>query len=315
MVPNDTITSLAAAARWGVHDPDDLFGGVVPHPFVATKTITHARIGPRARAPIGWSDRFGERVKDIVLPGYSAFASEDARRAGESLLTDGAVRIKPAGGVGGGGQSVVHDMAELDRQLASIGADLIARQGVVLERHLNVERTRSIGLVRVGPLVASYFGTQRTTTNRQGETVYGGSALTVSRGDFDALEALAGCDHDVQRAIACARCYHDAALECFDGMYASRCNYDVIDGHDERGRHHVGVLEQSWRIGGASPAEVAALQALWDDAALNVVHASTVEVHGRLPEVPDNAILYFRGDDPHVGPIVKYAEVHSNVHP
>ena len=58
-----------------------------------------------------------------------------------------------------------------------------------------------------------------------------------------------------------ARAYHEAALTCFAGMLASRSNYDVAEGRDATGRQCVGVLEQSWRLGGASGAEVAALEA------------------------------------------------------
>jgi hypothetical protein len=74
----------------------------------------------------------------------------------------------------------------------------------------------------------------------------------------------------------------------------------------------MGVLEQSWRIGGASGAEVAALEALNDDPALQGVRASTTEVHGPDVPVPDGAILYFSGVDDHLGPITKYAELHRD---
>ena len=95
-------------------------------------------------------------------------------------------------------------------------------------------------------------------------------------------------------------------------MFASRCNYDVAEGCDASGRQYIGVLEQSWRIGGASGAEVAALQALKDDPTLQTVCASTTEVHGPGVAVPEGAILYFSGVDDHLGPITKYAELHRH---
>jgi len=70
-----------------------------------------------------------------------------------------------------------------------------------------------------------------------------------------------------------------------------------------------GVLEQSWRIGGASVAEVAALQALLDDPSLESVRAASVEVHEAQATVPAGATVYFSGVDEHVGPITKYAQV------
>ena len=73
--------------------------------------------------------------------------------------------------------------------------------GVVVERNLVDLRTYSVGQVRVGSLLASYIGTQRTTRSRHGKEVYGGSAIEVARGGFDALEPLT-LDDGARRAIA-----------------------------------------------------------------------------------------------------------------
>src|SRR5215218_5880680 len=59
LVPSDTLVGLDTAAALGVRGEDDLFGGVVPHAFVATKAITHPLVGPNAPAPPGWSPAFG----------------------------------------------------------------------------------------------------------------------------------------------------------------------------------------------------------------------------------------------------------------
>jgi hypothetical protein len=70
------------------------------------------------------------------------------------------------------------------------------------------------------------------------------------------------------------------------------------------------VLEQSWRVGGASGAEVAALELFRAHPALRAVRASTVEVYGGgAPPPPPGAAVYFRGVDEGVGPITKYATV------
>ena len=106
-----------------------------------------------------------------------------------------------------------------------------------------------------------------------------------------------------------ARSYHGAAFACFAGMFASRCNYDVVQGRDASGRQLAGVLEQSWRIGGASGAEVAALQALCDEPGRSRVRAATVEVHAPDAAVPVGATLTFQGIDEHVGPITKYVHL------
>jgi len=309
VVPNDTIVGVDVARRWGIESDDDLFGGVVPFPFVATKVISHPLLDADAPCPPGWDERFAARIADVVLPGYAAFSMRDLRRAALALLPAGRVRIKLAGGVGGRGQYAVADERELDERLASLDAAEVARRGAVVEPDLRRPRTWSVGQLRIGSLQASYFGSQRTTRDRHGADVYGGSSITMALGGFDALEPFVGARASLRRAIGFARTYHEAAFEAFPEMFASRCNYDVVQGTDARGVERVGVLEQSWRVGGASAAELVALHALCDDPGRACACAETVEVHCADPELPDDAIVHFRGVDERLGPIVKYARL------
>jgi hypothetical protein len=106
-VPSHTVVGIEAARSLGICTEGDLFGGVVPYSFIATKTITHPLVDAEAFAPESWSHRFGRRVKDAVPFGFSAFAIDDARRAAALVLERGAARVKPACAVGGRGQSVV----------------------------------------------------------------------------------------------------------------------------------------------------------------------------------------------------------------
>lgn len=311
-VPNDTIVGVELARRWGIESVDDLFGGVVPFPFVATKVITHPLVGDDAARPPGWDGRFAERVADVVLPGYAVFSVKDARRAVRALLPGGAVRLKLASGVGGVGQTVISDERALEACLAQIDAGEIARAGAVVEYHLRETRTWSIGQVRVGALCASYFGTQRTTRNRHGDDVYGGSSITLVRGGFDALAPFVAGNESLRRAVELGRVYHDAAFASFPGMFASRCNYDVVQGVDARGDERLGVLEQSWRLGGASVAELIALHALREQPERSCACAETTEVHADAPELPADAIVHFRGVDPQLGPITKYARLRDD---
>lgn len=308
-VPADTLDS-ETARRLGIRSVQDLFGGVVPHPFVAMKTITHPLIEDALAVPDGWCGEFSQRVDESVLPGWSAFSFEDAQRAGAQLLAIGAVRVKRACGIGGLGQGVVASERDLDRILESIAAEEMKRAGVVLEPNLTDVRTYSVGQVYVAGLLASYWGTQRLTTNHRGEQVYGGSRLTVVRGGFEALAAHC-LDSSARIALAQARTYHCAAKDCFPGFFASRCNYDVAQGVDSCGVRRSGVLEQSWRIGGASGAELLALAAFQRDPALNVVCVSTREVYASDPPIPDGAFVYFNGIDERIGPMAKYAAVEA----
>jgi Protein of unknown function (DUF3182) len=281
----------------------------VPHAFVATKAITHPLVAPDARAPAGWSADLSRRLGDAVLRGFSAFAADDARRAGARLLPQGSVRLKPVRATGGRGQSVVSGEAELEAALAAADAGELSEHGLVLEENLAEVSTHSVGQVRVAGMVATYWGTQRLTPDNTGESVYGGSDLLVARGGFEALLAL-DLSAEARLAVAQARAYDEAAMGCFPEMFASRRNYDVVQGLDAAGRRRSGVLEQSWRVGGASGAEIAALEAFRADPALRAARASTVEEYGEgAPPPPPGATVYFRGVDERVGPITKYATV------
>lgn len=307
-VPTDTLATLDSARELGIHGEQDLFGGVVPYPFIATKTITHPLPDATAYAPKGWSAGFARRVRDVVLPGWSAFTLDDARAAATRLLQTGTVRMKKASGIGGLGQAVIADAAQLEAELQMMNPEELLRDGVVFEQNLSDVVTHSVGQVRVGNLLATYYGTQSLTRNNRGETVYGGSDLTIVRGGFHALLELSFPEEVVQ-AIAQARVYHVAAMTSFAGMFASRCNYDVIQGVDDQGRRRSGVLEQSWRAGGCSGAEVAALAAFRADPSLRTVRASTTEIYGADPVVPPDAEIYFQGIDERTGPLIKYSRL------
>jgi hypothetical protein len=179
----------------------------------------------------------------------------------------------------------------------------------VLEQNLEGVTTYSVGQVRVDGLLATYCGTQRMTTDNKGAMTYGGSDLVIVRGDWDALLGLQLAS-EVWLAIAQVRVY-DAATQEFPGLLASRRNYDVLQGVDAEGRWRSGVLEQSWRIGGASGPEVAALAAFRADPNLRAVHAWCIESFGPGAAPPPGAIVHFHGVDDRAGPVAKYTQVEA----
>src|SRR5215831_3201987 len=67
-IPDDTLL-VDEAQSLGIQGPSDLYGGVVPHPFVKTKAITHPLVDTSAERPPGWSFGFAERINDIVTYG------------------------------------------------------------------------------------------------------------------------------------------------------------------------------------------------------------------------------------------------------
>ena len=304
LVPSGTVVGLREAQALGLCGESDLFGGVVPQAFVETKAITHPLIRPDAAAPVGWSRDFSTQVKGSVLAGYSVFSLEDARDAGRRLLHEGSVRIKPVRATGGRGQQRVDDSDALDQALYALDEQELAEYGLVLEAHLEHVTTFSVGQVRVGGRLASYYGTQRLTEDNAGNEVYGGSDLVVVDGDFEALLAL-DLTETTRLAVSQAQVYDEAASACYRNFFASRRNYDIAQGIDGRGQPRSGVLEQSWRIGGASSAEIAALELFRQGTGARVVRASSLEIYGRERPAPAAATILYQGQDEEVGFVTK----------
>ena len=305
-VPDETL--LAPEARQlGIGSADDLFGGVVPYSFVRTKAITHSLVGGNAERPEGWSDVFAGRIRDVVLPGYTAFSVRDAEQAAAVLLADGCVRVKKPLASGGRGQQRFQTSAELTAALEKLPADELREYGLVLETDLADVATLSIGQVTLDDMTMTYHGTQRLTTDNEGRSAYGGSDLVCVRGGWNALDRLP-LPHDIRHGVAQAKVYDEATCE-YPGFMASRRNYDVGQGLDSQGRWRSGVFEASWRVGGATAAEVAALAAFMEDAAVDVINASSVVAFGEEIEPPPGARVHFQGDDPKLGPMIQYSLV------
>lgn len=307
-IPDDTLDAAQARAL-GIRGPDDCFGGVVPHRFAATKVVSHPLVDDAQRIPPGWPQALGAGLAGAVLPGYSVFSRRDARRACEALLDLGVARLKLARGIGGSGQARLADCAQLDALLAALPDRELATHGAVLEQDLADAVTYSVGSVRCAGIDIAYVGTQHATRNRAGDEVYGGSRLDVIRGGLEMLDGRSPAP-DAARAVHQARAYDAAMADALPGLFASRRNYDVVVGRDRHGRDASGVLEQSWRIGGASPAEVAALEAFAADPSLRGLRVACHERHG-MHVPPPAARVYFDGEDRQLGALIKYAVVES----
>jgi hypothetical protein len=305
-VPSETLLATEACAL-GIQSASHMLGGCVPYPFVASKCITHALIDSASAFPTGWTNNFSDSVHHVTLPGFSAFSKADALIAAQTLLKSSELRIKAPLSRGGNGQKVVNTIEDAERFLQSIDDDDFSEHGVVLEANLRNVITRSIGTVSIGSIQISYCGSQTTTLNARGESVYGGSSLRAVRGGFNNLLQLDWSRPEII-AIEQAMIYDFAADTCFDGFFASRRNYDVAQGYDSHNKFCSGVLEQSWRVGGASPAEIVAMEAFANDPSLVSVRTSCHEVH-RIAEVDDDCVIYFRGEDADVGTITKFARV------
>jgi hypothetical protein len=67
-------------------------------------------------------------------------------------------------------------------------------------------------------------------------------------------------------------------------------------------------------MGGASAAEIAALEAFRANASLDVVRASTTEVYS-TESPPADAVVYFHGIDDHAGAMTKYVRIEPYANP
>lgn len=308
-VPDTTLVGSSALENYGIQNEMDLFGGYAEHDFMPTKAITHGLVSDNAARPAGWTNAFIASVGDATLPGYTAFSGTDLHTAAHLLLEqEKTVRVKPVHATAGRGQVMITTAGEVEMALAGQDAGAISDCGIVLEAHLRDVKTYSVGQFRLPGLTASYIGTQRLTLDNAGVEVYGGSRLCFTRGGFDTLLSL-DLDADHRQAVEMAARYDAAADACYPGFFASRRNYDVAAGLDARGQRRVGVLEQSWRIGGASRAEIAAMEVLGADSSCQYLWAETLEIFGSDEIAPPHAIETFSGQDPDLGLIRKYVMV------
>ncbi|RVD76093.1 DUF3182 family protein [Pseudomonas koreensis] len=308
-LPTQTIVGASQAQTLGINSADDLWGGFVEHDFICTKAISHGLRSHLAHAPQGWAPLFSERVRDVVLDGLTVFALEDARPAAEHLLYSGPIRLKPIHACAGRGQEVINSLDAFDEVLARADAAQLFREGVVLEQDLSKVFTHSVGQSFIGGKVLSYCGDQYLTQDAHGEDVYGGSNLLVVQGGYEQLLALE-LPEEVRLAIGQAQIFDRAADEAYPGFYASRRNYDIAQGLDSNGKPRSGVLEQSWRMGGASSAELAALQSFVNDPQMPAIRVSTVETYSDQT-LPADAIEIYRGPAENSDFLLKYVTVKS----
>jgi hypothetical protein len=275
----------------GIKDEGDLFGGVVTTKLHHDKAILHPLVNGSTTAPGEYSHNFSKAISGAVLPGYTAFIPDDVRKAFTQLQSDGfEVRCKDPSCEGGNGQQIVSDLAQLEYLIAQMSLEKIASEGAVLEPNILDPVTLSIGQIYLDGEYFSYFGDQQSTL-LDGNSTYGGTTLTMFRGDLANLSNRLE-DSTTKTAVDQARVVHDAYSH-YDPTI-SRLNFDVVQGGDTNGNFHSGVVDQSLRIGGASPAEVIAIRELSADATADSV-TTRVAVNWDSPNLPvgEEDVVFF----------------------
>lgn len=307
-VPLATLCGTECGPRLADITEADFLGGWVRDPITATKAIVHP-LAPDEVAPGNWPASFAFAAADLTLSGFTALTRGGAMRAGKKLLENGDVRIKLVSASGGVQQYVVRSSGELLDIVDALTGENGLCDSLVLEENLDEVSTFSVGEISLGGISASYVGEQQLTRNNQGQEVYGGSCLRVFRGKLaELVDALSGEDCDV----CTLGMRFDNLATAHLGLVASRRNYDIVRGRHSSGAVKVAVLEQSWRVGGASGAEIAALEAFARDPGLSQVCASTVELYGEGNVPPVDGDVYFHGIDRELGPLLKYSYVQDH---
>jgi len=286
-------------------------GGLVDHEFMTTKLITHPAWDHEDGLPLGWKTQFAEDLRDCVLPGFSVFSHAHAMNAGAFLLKTRRIRLKDPYASGGNGQRVIETGLQLERFLETFSTNDMTK-GIVIEEDIENATTYSVGQVSVGSLTATYVGRQYTTRDLKGDTVYAGSRLHVVRGGWTQL--LQRLRAPTARRIVDSAMRYDKAAECHLGLVSSRKNYDVLVGPITENGFCFGVLEQSWRVGGATPAEILALEKMTEDDSVTALQATTREKYGPAPQLRDEDFVVFSGEDAAGQPLHKYARIEKLYH-
>lgn len=282
LLPIDTLLANEAKTL-GIESVHDLYGGVVPYDFVKTKVLSHPLSHSSYTAPEGWDYDLGQKLMPYTLKGYSAFSVQEAFWTARGFIHEGPIRIKFAYAKASHDQFVCNHYQEVTDLLLQSRFEPLLEQGVVIEENLTNTTTYSVGQTQVAGILISYVGEQRQVPNHEQLPTYGGTHLFAVRGSYEELIEAVNTPVLV-RAIRLAQNYEQCIQVAFPAWYASRRNYDVIHGTAWDGSDRLGVLEQSWRMGGASMAELLAIEAFLHNPALASVQAWTKERYSRTQE-------------------------------
>jgi hypothetical protein len=261
-----TVLAKGEATELGIANENDLLGSAVEHPLHSQKTILHP-LPRNSLAPHPQHSRqFTKKVTEdeAVLPGFSAFSFDDAKQAARSLNAEGhVIRIKNPAQNDGKGQRVISDPGHLEETLmetfsATLGD--VRETGVVLEADLQNTSEICIGQICLGGAYYSYYGNE-ITIKQGSEEVYGGTDIFMMRGGLEQLATVNYAGH-LGLATRQALAVYDA-YSVYEPV-SSRINLDVLQGYDKRGIFYSGVVDQSLRVAGSTPAELLAIKALQD---------------------------------------------------
>lgn len=308
-LPSHTLLQHEAKAL-GIKSLQDLYGGVVPYPFLLHTTLNHPIHHPSMNSPEGWNNDLALVLQPYVLKGRSAFNTQDALWTAEGMIHDGPLRIKLTAANAGPSQWIVNNHEEVVDLLNQAQYQPFFEQGVIIEEALDNTVSFSIGQTEIGNHLISYCGEKEVTIDLKGQATYGGSTLSVVQGDYNELEKTLNLEKH-KEALRMVQQYEHHIFKAYPQIYASRRNYEVLQGVNNKGQTRLGVLEYSWQADGTSIAELLALEAFAADNTLHHVRIWTKERYVSDIETLDNSEQTYCVASEQTGWLIKSAGVDS----
>lgn len=242
----------------GITGLGSVYGGVVRHHEHADKAILHSLPVKSTERPSWYSSSFARRIQDVVLPGFTAFTSEDVKNGYDLMRHDGfAVRLKDPASTGGLGQHLVDDYADLREALVSYD-NRLHKTGIILEADLFRPVTVTIGYVDLAGETYTWYG-RPYDVEHDGMMRFGGNELTVVRGGLSVLRGHADNSESLLAIEQAKRVFDAYSLL---GTSISRATLDIVQGMSSNGSFMSGVTDPSLRPSASSAAEIRAIEAL-----------------------------------------------------
>ena len=118
-VPDDTLL-VDEASSLGIRGPNDFYGGVVPHPFVKTKAITHGLVEENAERAAWLVSRFRRKGARDRAAGLHRVQRPRCPDGGEADAAAWRDPREETLGASGKGQTLVTTLQELDALLETV---------------------------------------------------------------------------------------------------------------------------------------------------------------------------------------------------
>ena len=309
-VPAKTLP-ISIAENLGIVTSEDLYGGVVEHAIFATKSVLHPTLYSNSPAPGIYPRNFASVLteRNLVLPGYTTFDSsqQEAFQIFNLLREQGfVVRLKEPDQSDGDGQAVISDTQYLRNLLDRYPGEVIFQKGLILETNVQNGKTVSIGQTSITGKDYTHIAFQKDI-RQNGRTIYGGATMMIFKGNLENLIQNYAFDPDVTIALKQSYQIHQAYGELDPKL--SRASYDVLQGFDSKGNFLSGVTDQTFRLGGSSPAEVLAIEYLNNKPDINFVDAEVTLDYSPNSHVGAQEIIFL--DQPQLRITAKLIE--SNI--